>query len=294
MPDWLLKLTTFCEANPDKWGILHLDEINHIRRDMTSFVWQICLDKRLHTFIFPKNLVVIASANPPTKDYPGTLDFKNKALLSRFCHLSLRPSVAETTNFLRGVSGDSLANFLSERSNLLHGTLEPFSTDEFCKPSPRSWELVERIRSNGGVPELIYGLVGATAAEAYSEYLRNQQEETFSPDDVMNRYPEIQDKIRKKVEAGKHAELKLLCEAIQVTIVNKSETDKEFVYPASVAKNVSEFSMDLPIDHAYAFLLIVSGPKCPSIMDGLYEQKPLVAWVQEMISTGKIKCEEVK
>lgn len=301
MPDWLKALMDFCQANPDKWGILHLDEINHIRRDLQSFIWQICLDRRLHTFVFPENLAVIASANPPTKDYPGTLDFKNKALLSRFCHVALRPDQAETLSYYRSRgtrSHSDVADFLQERSDMARGTLESFSVDEYCKPSDRSWDTVGRLMEAGAPPEAIYGLVGVTAAEAYFQYLKNRKEKTVAPLDVLNDYAKVRKSIKKMIKDTKNAELKLLCEGIQSQVLEdskkKDEKDPEqaWQYPKAVGESVAAFAMDLPEDLSYAFLLVVAGPEATALMDVLDADETLHAFVKKMVETGKFKVDQ--
>lgn len=295
MPDWLHNLMQFCQANPDKWGILHLDEINHIRRDLQSFIWQICLDRRLHTFVFPENLAVIASANPPTKDYPGTLDFKNKALLSRFCHLALRPDLAETLSYYRG-PGDipEVALFLQEHPQLMNGTLDTFSVDEYCKPSARSWEAAGRLLKLGAPNELIYGLVGVTAAEGYFTWVKAQKERAVAPLDVMENYDTVRKRIKKQIKGEKYAELKILCEGIQTEIISKSakivDDTPVWEFSTEIGANVAAFAMDLPADLSMAFLLVVTGPESTAIMDVLDQNKELTAFVIKMMDTGKFKA----
>ncbi len=293
MPDWLHNLMTFCKENPDKWGILHLDEINHIRRDLQSFIWQICLDRRLHTFVFPDNLAVIASANPPTKDYPGTLDFKNKALLSRFCHIALRPDTAETLTYLRNTGSLEVADFIQEQPQMLSGILETFSVDEYCKPAPRSWDAVGRLLKLGAPNEVIYGLVGVTAAEGYFQYLKNRKEKVITPKDVMENYKAVRKAVKKAIKDEKYAELKLLCAGIQSEVIEASNVKnaKEEVvqYPKDVGDNVAAFAMDLPADLSVAFLLVVSGPEAPALMDVLDSNKELHAFVKDAMDTGRFK-----
>lgn len=297
MPDWLHQLMTFCKSNPDKWGILHLDEINHIRRDLQSFIWQICLDRRLHTFEFPANLAVIASANPPTKDYPGTLDFKNKALLSRFCHIALRPDPAETLSHLRSTNATDVSDFIQEQPQMLSGTLETFSVDEYCKPSPRSWDAAGRLLREGAPNEVIYGLVGVTAAESYFAFLKNRKEKVIAPADVMQNYSKVRKAIKKAVKDEKYAELKLLCEGIQTDVIaaskqkitNAKGEEEGFQYSREIGDNLVAFAMDLPADLSMAFLLVVSGPEATAAMDVIDANEDIHKFVKEMMDTGKFK-----
>src|SRR5271165_2034424 len=47
VPDWVKELKEFCEKNPDKVGILFLDEINRARRDVLQCVFPLLLEKRI-------------------------------------------------------------------------------------------------------------------------------------------------------------------------------------------------------------------------------------------------------
>lgn len=295
-PDWLRKLEDFAVANPDKYAILHLDEINHIRRDLQSFIWQICLDKRLHTYEFPANLVVIASANPPTKDYPGTLDFKNKALLSRFCHVALRPDLAETLGYFRNtLQADGVADFLQEQPQMLNGNLETFTVDAYAAPSPRSWDAFFRLQKAGAPSEALYGMVGTVAGNAYFEYMKNRQEAVIAPNDVLNSYNTtksgVRKAIKKLVKEQKYAALKLLCEGIQNEVLSASKADPKFQYDKkTVGENLKDFSIDLPADLSYAFLLVVCGPEATAAMFVLDGFEELHKFVEEQQAKGQFKA----
>lgn len=265
MPDWLRDMFKFCMENPDKYGIIHLDEINHIRKDMQSFIFQMALDFKLHTWDFPANVRVICSANPPTNDYSGVFDFSNKALLSRFVHLKFTPTVQEWLEFARGRNFDGdVIDYISMNDNKLDDKLEPFSIDSYTRPARRSWEFVSRLKADGASRELISGVIGVAETAALYQWLDDNKQKTIKPDEVINEYKKVQPRIKKLIEEGKIAALQNLSSGVQASILKLPES--ALLDMQNERDNLALYMQDLPPESAWTFFYSLI--KCPAIHFG--------------------------
>ena len=253
MPVWLKDLIDFCVSNPDKYGILHLDEINHARKDMQSYIFQISLDKRLNDIVFPPNLHVIASANPPTDDYSGVFDFTNKALLSRFCHIKLAPSADEWLAWARdaGIS-DSIVEYISNHPDKLDPALQPFSVDEYASPSRRNFELASRIFNAGGSRELLMGVLGSVEVGAFYTWLENNRDKPITAAEVLTDYSKVRDRIRSLADRGKLAALQSVSAAITKDFVARPEGD--LIGKKALLDNLVAYMDDLPMELRFVLL----------------------------------------
>jgi hypothetical protein len=251
MPEWLKDMIAFCVANPDKYGILHLDEINHCRKDMQSFVFQMSLDHRLHETDFPPNLHVICSANPPTDDYAGVFDFSNKALLSRFCHIKLQPTSSEWLEYARFKEFDAdVVDYIALNPEQLDPVLQPFSVDEYANRNRRSFEFFSRLRKLGASNELLMGIIGSANVLAFNKWLDEAREKSIVGADILDGYSKVQDRVRELVKAGKIASLT----TITASLVSAIEPIPEaaFVDQVDRVRNVAAFICDLPPDIGWA------------------------------------------
>jgi MoxR-like ATPase len=268
MPEWLRDLITFCQQNPDKLGILHLDEINHIRRDMQSFVFQMALDHRLHETLFPENLHVICSANPPTDDYSGVFDFSNKALLSRFCHIKLQPTADEWIAYARAQDFDKdLITYIQNNPDQLDPVLQPFSIDEYANRNRRSYEFFSRFRKLGASLELQSGLIGSANVAAFYTWQEEEKSKAISGDDIFNQYSKVQDRVKKFRAEGKLGALGATIDSL-VSVVGKVPEAGLLTMTPQV-RNVASFICDLPPDlgwsAAYKICFLAGGHYGPEV-----------------------------
>lgn len=253
MPDWLKACFDFCNANPDKWAIIHLDEINRARKDVLSPVFQMVLDYRLHTYEFPKNVYCIASANPPTDDYTVT-DISDNAFMDRFCHIKLTPSTDEWLKYAEATEHDSeVVGFIKEMPDHLSTKLEEFSLDQFVKPSRRSWTKVSKLRKMGTpsdvMAQLGFGLVGITSYLAFEEYCKNS-DKPIPGIEVLENYKKHKKNVLKMSAydgTGRGDLLKSTTDDL-VSMTGTLQLNK------TQADNLIDFLLDIPVGLAYATL----------------------------------------
>jgi hypothetical protein len=199
MPDWLQSLIRYCQDHPDSGAVIFFDEINRGRREVLQSVFQMVLDHKIHTVVFPDNLYVVAACNPNDDNYVVT-DLGDEAFMDRFCHIALQPSVSEWLAYetSKGMSPERLA-FISKQPDLLESSMSPCVIDR--KPSRRSHEKIDAMwRMNldrSLFTELSYGLIGKVATIAFLESLKSL-EVPIPAQDILNKYDK---KLRKRVLA---------------------------------------------------------------------------------------------
>lgn len=253
--DWLNDLINFANSNPDKYAIIHLDEVNRARKDLINPIFQIAIDRRLHTTVFPPNVRVIASANPPISSNDVTYwvnDFTESALLDRFCHLKLSPTTVEWVAYAKARNlNPAWIEFIADQPHLLHATKVDFDIDAYCKPSNRSHESAAKLHALGAPAELLVGCVGSTVAQAFFVFDRDNKDKQITADQVLNQVDTVLPQVRKKVKEGRLADLQLtLAEIYKATEGDISETLP--IFSMKVGENLVRFLQELPLDMQWA------------------------------------------
>lgn len=256
MPEWLRQCIEFCKANPDKRAAVFIDEINRAARfDLLGPVFQMSLDRWLHTTEFPKNLDVICASNPPTKDYK-VLNVADEALLSRFWHCYFSPTRQEWVNYTIEQDYDpTIAGFIEESPEFLEqDSLVPFSVGAYAKPDRRKWGMVNTLRKQGILSkdeqaDVFAGLVGTAATIGYEGYLK-KLDKPVTAEEILAAYP----KVRERIIAAKNSERART--DILGTAANK--VIDYFKDDPAVSEmegtNVVNFIKDLPNDHMFSVL----------------------------------------
>jgi alkaline phosphatase D len=252
-PDWL-------PTDPDSKGIIFLDEINRARRDVLQAVFQLVLDRRIHTYELPKGWHVIAASNPNTEGYI-VADIGDKAFMDRFCHIQLHPTTDEFLRYAEDKDFDrDVINFIRTNTNMLQEPMDEITVIQDRKPSRRSWEAVHRLKKCetpfNVFQELCYGLVGNAATIAFIESMKNS-DKPFSAEEVLNKYNKISDKVKEygdssKNEGGRFDLLKATCDNLQARI-DKVEANGETLDKAQ-RENIAAFCKDLPIDISFSII----------------------------------------
>lgn len=255
-PDWLHQTIEYCNKNPESKAFIFLDEFNRARRDVLQASFQLVLDKQLHTVKLPSNTYVIAAGNPNTSDYIVT-DVSDKALMDRFCHIKLAPSVDEwIKNAEKRHYASEVVDFIRDQKTLLSGDIEDFSLD-FVKPSRRSWEMVSKLLHAKLEPaqsqEVISGLVGVAAAAAFIEHTKNV-EKPLTAEDILNNYKKHADKVKKYTDQTNSRVDLLKATGDKVTeLLNKMNEVKETL-TIKQGNNLVAFCDDIPDDFLFGFL----------------------------------------
>lgn len=255
MPDWLKQCIDFCNANPTLGAVVFIDEINRAARlDLLGPIFQMALDHRLHTYAFPPNLHIVCASNPNTSDY-SLLSVKDKALLSRFCHLLFNPTKEEWFDYADQQDYDkSLIGFYKEHPEALERTdLASFSVADYTEPDRRKGKFLNDLLK-AGLPEdlrleTFAGFIGIENAAAYERY-REEQDKALMLDDILNSYDTVRDFVKKCSQDG----------SIRTDILNKAANEVITFYKdgnkfeKKQAVNTVRFIEDLPNDQMWNVL----------------------------------------
>jgi hypothetical protein len=252
-PDWLKKCIDFCQANPDKRACIFMDEINRAARfDLLGPVFQISLDRRLHTYEFPSNLDVICASNPNSKDYK-VLAVTDKALLSRFCHINFNPTKQEWFDYAKENNYDNdVLQFLGETPQALENDdLESFSISDYSKPDRRKWAMINKLQRQGLLSaqektEVYSGLVGVELAVAFEAFLKNK-DKPVSLEEILTEYHKVKPRIVKAADTAE-SRTDIIGKAVKEVI---SYFEKDPALTETQGQNIIEFIKDLPNEHMF-------------------------------------------
>lgn len=182
-------------------GIIFLDEPNRDNAgDVTQAIFQLVLDKKLHTHVLPEGWKVICAGNPAGDDY-FVADF-DIALMDRFMHFIIKPSVQTWLGWAKnnGICSDIL-DFINTNENLLFiSTVDSFNFN--IKPTPRSYEMLNQILRNCQIPgrlhfEVFSGLIGKEATTTFLKYRIERFERPIDAEEIMLNYEKIRNRLLK-------------------------------------------------------------------------------------------------
>lgn len=175
-PAWLKETIDYCESNPGSGAIIFLDEFNRARRDILQGMFSFALDGRFHTVQLPSNCYIVAAGNPPTDEYFVT-DTDETALMGRFIHVKLEPTVQEWLDYAKesGINSNVI-EFIRNQPQLLQDNRKDFKLP--VKVDPRAIERWSRIMDQNPpthlLEQLMHGVIGLERTVAYQQFLANQ------------------------------------------------------------------------------------------------------------------------
>lgn len=176
-PEWIVNTIKYCEENPDSGAIIFLDEFNRARRDVLQGMFSLALDKTFHTIKLPKNCHIIAAGNPPTDEYHVT-DVDETALMSRFLHIKLEPTLQEWVHFAKNTETEAtLISFIQEQPGMLEDSRTGFELP--IKVDRRSYERLDRLFKLKTptliLEQLMPGIIGLERTVAYQLHCKKQE-----------------------------------------------------------------------------------------------------------------------
>ena len=251
IPERIRDVVEYCNANPDKYGVLFFDEMNRTTKDILQAIFQIVLDHELNGLKFPKNMKAVCAINPATDDY-SVLDFDDKAFADRFCHIKFEPTVSDWLEYARECKLDpTITGFIGESNDMLEEQYQDF--DLPAKPSRRTWFTVDRIKKichdNALFQELLIGMLGIDVAGAYIGYL-NKYEDVIKGIEVLEEFKKHKKKIEQfsSVETDRSDMLRNICDQI------KDEFKKLDTIPKKWEDNFAAFICTIPRDLGMGFM----------------------------------------
>lgn len=241
-PEWMM------EAQEGQ-GVIFLDEINRAHPDVLQVMYPFLQTGKIHRQGIGPGWKIIAAGNYNNNKFTTT-DTSDTALLSRFCHIDVKPDLAEFCEYAENLGQESIASFLRDNSGFLisgGGEGLDLTTIPF---DPRAW--LEKVAPllDSGLGDLEYevlsGCIGSTAAAMFLTY-RKKNEKPISILKVLDRYEEIRtDVLNLITRDSKETRLDLLNTAI-TELISRLEKTPHLLHESRI-KNLHMFLLDIPIE----------------------------------------------
>lgn len=229
-------------------GILFLDELNVAPPATQAAAYQLILDRRCGEYVMPPGWYIVAAGNRGT-DRALVYEMPSP-LRNRMLHFDVEVSIKDWMDWAWKNNVDSrVIAFLNFKNDALFEFDPKVHTKAF--PSPRSWEFVSRIISQGEVTqEMVTGAVGEGMAHVFMTFLK-----------VASKLPSVKDILMgKKVEVPSELSAKFaLCGAVVGELVRIESPAKHM----EAARNMIKFALDsLPSE--FAVLLVKDYSRTPA------------------------------
>lgn len=176
-------------------GVLLLDELTTCPPGVQAAMLGVALERRVGDLVLPRDVIVIACANPPDKAADGWA--LAPSLANRFCHMQFRPDPEEYTDGLTSgwatpsatraidasferiaASRAAVAAFLRTNQHLMDAYPATAAEASGPWPSRRTWtmtaDVLARLRGDDtdARQALVYGLVGEGAGTEFLQWLQ--------------------------------------------------------------------------------------------------------------------------
>lgn len=227
-------------------GILFLDELNRAPTDVRQAVFQLVLDRRIHTHKLPDGWFVHAAINPDNGNYQvETLD---PAMLRRFCVLEVTPDVDVWLSWAKGAG--KIDNNLSEFVNTNRGLL--YQKDDIVldvKPTPDSYRMLDSLMKGKVIAvenqmEVFRGLIGKEASIALIKWLDTNYEKPVSGTQILADFDKYAGKISKQKN---DANYQTITDLVAILKDLKAIPDDKF-------KNLVKYTLAIPKESQTALI----------------------------------------
>lgn len=145
-------------------GLLFLDEINLGTKEVLKALYQLLLDRKIADYTLPDGWYIICAGN--RAEDGAAVTTMPKPLLNRLIHVQVEADVDVFCTYILNKykdDGMSVAGYLQWRPDMLLSTSNKADSGF---PTPRSWEVVVKLKDNAHLIE------GAISLEVASEYLQ--------------------------------------------------------------------------------------------------------------------------
>jgi hypothetical protein len=249
-PEWL--------PSEDDEGqyIFFLDEFNRAPKYVLACMFPFILEGKLHTHRVPKNSWIVAAANPGGGEEYEVTEIRDRALISRLCHIELKPTKEEWLFYTDGIVHEVVHKVIAKNPELLSFDTEPlgFEIRSDARNVTNCGITLKNItKEEWGLfgYEYCAGCCGKSAASMFEKEWKSKLE-SISPDDVLNHYKKIRgdvksfssvENIRNDIIGGCNSKLLVMIKKIGTAL-----TDEQLA-------NLKQYLKDIPRDSAGAILM---------------------------------------
>ncbi len=247
-PSWFPKVG-------QKKKVIFFDEINRGRLDVQQACFQIVLDRRIHTHIFPDSTVIVCACNPSGGDY--YVEELDPALLDRFVNIKFNLNPRDWIGWAKSHSiKEEIIDFIVTDNKALGA--DPIDIPIEITPSPRSYEFLSKLLGDGekeGIQrkhwrEVTAMIIGEGYANRFMQSLEADIEKPIKAREVFNSFDDakIQKKLKAQVKANR---FDLLRETLD-DVVSELKDDKSKALTKKQLNFVGDLLMNLPQDLAFS------------------------------------------
>ena len=247
-PEWLP------DENDTGKYIFFLDEFNRAPKYVLACMFPFILEGRLHVHRVPKDSWIVAAANPGGGEEYEVTEIRDRALISRLCHIELKPTKEEWLIRHDGIVHDVVHKVIAKNPELLGFDSEALGFE--VRPDARAVTRLgitlktitkEEWASFGY--EYCQGCIGKEGAAMIEKEWKSKLE-SISPDDVLNHYKKIRAEVKSfsSVENIRNDVIGGCIAKLLVTIKKLGELSED------QTTNVKSFLKDIPRDTSVSFL----------------------------------------
>jgi len=250
IPQWLKQAIQYCEDHPESGAIIFLDEFNRARRDIMNGMFSLALDKTFHTLKLPKNCHIVAAGNPPTDEY-FTTDVDETALMARFVHIKLEPSIQEWVEYAKSSEIDAnLIGFIQDQPSLLEEKRTEFPLP--IKVDRRAYSRLNKLFKLNTpqhlMESLMPGIIGLERTVAYKQYLKEIDKPLTGEQVLKHERPDLIEKWSNPDNVAASF-LNITCDNL-VELLTKRNTTK-YLLTSAEKSNFMWFLNTVPKDISY-------------------------------------------
>lgn len=276
-------------TTPDWWppegtsGILFLDELNRGTKAVLQAIFQLVLERRLHTHVLPDGWIIVAAVNPLDVEGGGysVLDLTDKAFLARFLHVTFDPDPAQWHEWAKehDVHPDVRA-FLRSPSGRDHLSMGKKPDLPPLEPTPRSWAKFGSVLED--LPKeledtVARGMLGSTVLPIWKDW-RSQGTQPIDALDLLENYPKHKETVMAWTEEGRDDVVDKTFAGVERLL----REDQRLQRDARATGAFVEFLMDIPRDKTRIFLETELNAEKEPFLRPIFTPhlSKLIAWVK--------------
>lgn len=238
----------------DGKGIIFLDEFNRAHTDVHQAMFPFILSGRMHEHQLPEGWRVVAAGNYESDSFNVTSIQGERALMSRFCHVDVKPSLEEWLVYAENKGLFDVADFIREQQTMLEPSDKSHKNGfdaSFILPNRRAWVgSVGKLDLDPNFPEelkyeVYSGLVGSAAAAAFITQ-RNKKDKNLTLNQVLSKYGgKVRDRVMELGASKKDKRFDLLNQPID-ELFAKLDQNPELLATEHFLGNLKNFLLDIP------------------------------------------------
>lgn len=234
--------------------VLFLDEWNRAATtDVIQAIFQLILDRKLHTHVLPEDCCVVAAMNPADVGFMVN-KIRDKALSDRLLHINVQPT---SEGWLKWAADNKLDSDVIDYIRINTDALGTHTfTMERREPTPRAFDALSRVFKACSASDweqfatvLCSGLVGPERAMQFIKFKADRNYKPFSAKDILVNYS----KNKEKLEEWSSRE-NFRADVVIATLDNLAQHFSEFKTLAEFKKEYSGVKLKAAMDNYAAFV----------------------------------------